>query len=485
MKKTIAMLLTFIMVMSALVMAGCQVAPAPQDDAAGTQAAADAVQNDAAAQSGDTVVASVGDNTITLADFQKLFDQYSYYYSMFGMDVQSDPSMLAEFRNMVKNALLEKEIIKYQAALQQLETLSEEQQKQIEESAENTISQMREQFTTMAEEAKAGDDTIDVEKYINDMIADEAEYATGKAMTADEYKEWLKSEASVTHLLDNLMDVVCKDATVTQEDLDAWYTENVATQKETYANDPAAYKADAENYACGTGEEGYLPPAYVPEGYSRVMDILVKPRVDVNEANPDYAEKVQTLSNLQTEYGTLSFEDAVSAAPANKARLQEIVTEYKSIKAETDKMEEEAGKEAKAIIEEAYAKLTEGATFESLLIRYTENEAAASCETLMMDGLLINPSIEDEAWSNECVTEFKKLKIGAYSPIFLDDDGYHILYYVGDEKAGEKPLADIQEAVKTHLMDDKRNESWQTILAEWMKDESVKVNEDVINTVGA
>ncbi|MDD4076301.1 MAG: SurA N-terminal domain-containing protein [Eubacteriales bacterium] len=480
MKKTIAMLLTCIMVMSVLVMAGCQVAPAPQDEAAGTQAA-----GDAAAQDGDTVVATVGESKITLADFQKLFDQYSYYYSMFGMDVSSDPSMLAEFRTMVKNALLEKEIIKYQAKLQQLETLSEAQLKEIEESAENTISQMREQFSTMAGEAKASDDTIDVEKYINDMIADEAEYATGKAMTADEYKEWLKTEASVTHLRDNLMDVVCKDVTVTQEDLDAWYAENLATEKETYANDPAAYKTAAENYACGSEDEGYLPPVYAPEGYSRVMDMLVKPRVDVNEANPDYSEKIQTLNNLQMEYGTLSFEDAVGASSANKDRMQAIIAEYKSTKAETDRMEEEAGKEAKAIIEEAYAKLTEGATFESLLIRYTENEAAASCETLMMDGLLINPSIVDEAWSNECVTEFKKLKVGEYSPIFLDDDGYHILYYVGDEEAGERPLADVQEAVKAHLMEDKRYESWQTILAEWMKDESVTVNDDVINTVGA
>ncbi|MDO5112598.1 MAG: hypothetical protein Q4E65_09860 [Clostridia bacterium] len=482
MKKTISMLLACIMLVSVMAMAGCQVAPAPQAGAEGTQAAQPGGE---AAQDTDTVVATVGESKITLADFQKLFDQYAYYYSMFGMDVYSDPSMLSEFRTMVKNALLEKEIVKYQAGIQKLETLSEEQLKQIEESAEGTITQMREQFATMAEEAKASDATIDVETYINDMIADEAEYATGKAMTVDEYKQWLKDEASVTHLRDNLMDVVCKDAEVTQEDLNAWYEENLAADKEMYENDPAAYKEAEETYACSGSEEGYLPPTYVPAGYSRVMDMLIKPRTDVNEANPDYGEKVQKLNALQSEYGVLSFEDAVSAAPTNKGRMQEIITEYKAIKAETDKMEEEAGKEAKAIIEEAYGKLQEGTSFESLLIRYTENDAVTGCETLMMDGLLINPDVANSTWSNACIEQFKKLKTGEYSPVFLDDDGYHILYYVGDETAGERPLADIQDAVRASLLEDEKYATWQTVLNEWMQDESVTVNDAVINTVGA
>lgn len=480
MKKTITMLLIFVMLFSTAAMAGCQVAPAPQEEAQATPAA-----TDAGAQDGDAVVATVGDVKITLDDFQKLFDQYSYYYSMFGMDVSSDAGMLAEFRTMVKNALLEKEIVKYQAKLQNLDTLSDEQLKEVEESAKATIKDMREQFTTMAEEAKASDESIDVEKYVGDMIADEAEYATGKAMTEDEYLEWLKGEASVTHIRDNLMDVVCKDVAITQEAVDAWYKENLASDKEAYTSDPAAYKDDEESYECSASEDGAIPPTYVPEGYSRVMDMLVKPRTDVNEANPDYAEKVQQLNALQSEYGTLAFEDATAAAASNKARLREIITEYKTLKAETDRMEEEAGKEAKAIIEEAYAKLQEGTTFESLLIRYTENEQAAACETLMMDGLLIAPDDASATWSSKCVAEFKKLKVGEYSPVFLDDDGYHILYYVGDEKAGERPLADIQDAVKASLLEEARNNEWQAILGEWMQDESVTVNEEVINTVGA
>ncbi len=484
MKKITAILLTLIMAMTLVLMAGCKVADAP----AGENAAISTDDpNGAAAAELDenAIVAKVGDEEITLAEYQQLFEQYSYYYSMFGMDVTQDPATLAQFQDMVKDALLEKEIVKQQAKKNGVDTLSAEQQADVEEQTENMLSEMRAQFTQMAEEAKAGDDTIDIESYVNNMIADEAEYNTGKAMSVEEYKQWLMEEAGVEHLRDNLIDEMCKDVAVSDDDIKAWYDEAVKTDEESYTADPGSFKSAEEGFICGGVDGGYLPVSYVPEGYSRVMDMLVMPKADVNELYPDYHEKMDKQSELEAEYGQLAFADATSGNAANKARLSAIVSEYKQLKQETDNMMAEAGKEAKNTIEEAYAKLQEGSTFESLQLRYTENEACASCEALMMDGLLINPDANDGSWTDECITQFKELKIGEYSPIFQDADGYHILYYVDDLTAGVRSMDELKEDVKASLLEDAKNGEWQTILAAWKADGSVEVYEDVYRQLGA
>ena len=484
MKKTISITLALVMVLSMMLTVGCQVATAPTAEGpAASSAPADSAQTQAADD--DAIVAKVGDVEITLAQYKQLFEQYSYYYSMFGMDVTSDAETLAQFHDMVCDALLEKEIVKYQAEKNKLDTLNEDQQADVKEQAENMMSEMKDQFKTMAEEAKASDDTIDVDTYVNDMIADEAEFNTGKAMTPEEYSVWLQEEASVEHLRDNLMNEMCKDVKVNDEDVQAWYDEALASDKETYTQTPADFKAAEEGFICNGIEGGTLPVTYAPEGYSHVMDMLVMPKADVNELYPEYAEKTAKQDELKAEYGELAFEDAQSGNAANKTRLSAIISEYNQLKAETDKMMEEAGKEAKTTIEEAYAKLQEGATFESLQPRYTENESCLGCESLMMDGLLINPDANDGSWSDECINAFKALKVGEYSPIFQDADGYHILYYVNDVKAGERPLSDIAEDVKESLLEDARLEEWQNILNAWMTDGSVEVHEEVYRQVGA
>lgn len=484
MKKTIAITLAAVMALGMMLMAGCQVTTAPSAQEPAASAAPDASGQQAAAGD-DEIVAKVGDTEITLGQYRQLFDQYSYYYSMFGMDVSQDPETLAQMQDMVRDALLEKEIVKYQAKKNQLDTLSEEQLADAKSQAEGIMSDMKEQFKTMAEEAKAGDDTINVDEYINNMISDEAEFNTGKAMTPDEYSEWLQTEASVEHMRDNLMNEMCKDVKVTDEQVQAWYDEALAKDKEAYDNTPADFKAAEEGFICNGVDGGSLPVTYAPKGYSHVMDMLVMPKADVNELHPDYAEKTAKQDELKSEYGELAFQDATNGNAANKSRMSAIISEYKQLKAETDKMMEEAGKEAKATIEEAYGKLQGGASFESLQPRYTENENCLGCEALMMDGLLMNPDANDGSWSDECIAAFRALKVGEYSPIFQDADGYHILYYVNDLEAGERPLAGMAETVKTHLLEDARYEEWQKIIEAWKADGSVEVYDEVYRQVGA
>ncbi len=482
MKRLIAVTLTLIMAASMLLMAGCKIAEAPQ-----AQAPAQATETNAPAAQADTgaVVAKVGDKEITLGEYQQLFEQFKYYYSMFGMDVSQDPAMLAQLQDMVRDALLEKEIVRYQAKQNGVDTLSEAQLADATEQAQSMLNDMREQFTQMAEEAKAEDATIDIESYVENMIADEAEYSTGKAMSAEEYKQWIIDEAAIEHLRDNLIELTCKDVAISDEVVQKGYDEAIESDKQRYTDDPSAFKAAEEAFICGGIEGGNMPVAYAPEGYSRVMDMLVTPKADVHEMYPEYEEKIIAQDELKHEYGDLAFEDAAAGLQANNARLKAIISEYNELKKETDTMMEEVGKEAKTTIEEAYAKLQGGASFESLQLRYTENEASVNCEALMMQGQFINPDANDGTWSDECIAQFKKLKVGEYSPIFMDDEGYHILYYCSDVEAGPRAFDAIKEDVRGILLEDARYAEWQNILQAWIADESVEVYEDVYRQLGA
>lgn len=489
MKKRIACLLALCMLVSLPLFAGCKIAQAPGlEEAVITPAGAegsDGTQAAAPAAGEDAVFAKVGDTEISFGEYMRLFEQYSYYSSMFGMDVSTDAAMLAQMQDMVRDIMLEEAIIRYQAEKNGVASLNAEQQAEVDAQAEEIVAGMRAEYEEMALAAKESDESIDVESYIANLIADDTEYSTGTAMTEQEYLAWLKEQASVNFLRDNLIELLCSDAEVSDEDVQAWYEETLASDEAYYTENPAAFKSAEEGYLCAGAQEGYLPVAYVPEGYSRVMDLRIAPKADVHELYPEYEEKRLRMEEIEAEYGAMAFADAVQGDGANRAQLDALLKEYKALETETAGMAAEAGREALAAIEEAYAKLEDGGSFESIHLQYSENDAAANCEALMTGGLLLNPEANDGSWSEDCIEEFEKLEMGQYSPIFMDEDGYHILYYRADVESGARPLSELEADARASLLEDAQYEAWQELLSAWMLDESVEVNEEVYRQAGA
>ena len=77
---------------------------------------------------------------------------------------------------------------------------------------------------------------------------------------------------------------------------------------------------------------------------------------------------------------------------------------------------------------EAYAKLKAGESFETVMAEYNQDT-----EQTEKGRLISNQYVSDYDWSNEVKAEFATLKIGEYSKVVQDDEGCHILYYLGDE----------------------------------------------------
>lgn len=474
MKKSMAIVLAAAMLVSlAFLATGCKVAEVTP------------IQGGSDAQIEDAVVAQVGDEVVSLAEYQTLFDSYSSMYSMYGMDVTADPTQLAVFQDSIINTLLQEAVVKYQSKKQGFDALTPEQETEAKAQLEETIEEMRAYYADMAQQELQKDPTLDVDQYVEDRILEEAQYYTGESMDMAKYTEWMREQVYDSYKADLLKQSLTADVTLSDGALQNWYDETLASEKARYTEDPGAYKDDEEHYELDGAEDGAMPVVYVPEGYYRIMDIQVLPKTTASELYEEYDAKIEKLDTLSHEYGERAFANALENSNANDGRLSEILAEYKTLKAETDGMEEEALKDAKAIIEEAYAKLEAGSSFESLQLRYTENPDLIASENFMMRGMLIHPK-EDSVtdWPDEIKFQFSNLAVGAYSPIFMADGSYHIIYNAGEEPAGARPLEDVSKDAEAVLLSEIRDEEWQTLIEAWMQDDSVQIFEEVYRAVG-
>ena len=183
-----------------------------------------------------------------------------------------------------------------------------------------------------AEESNAKDDSKTVQQYFDAAIAELSEYYTGKTMTYDEYCEEYKLELRNTALIEAYKDYVCKDFSVTDADIADWYEKQLKSDRELYASNPGQYKDNEEYFEkyCGIYDDA-APALVVPEGYSRIMDIVVIPK---GELGDDYKKKNEQLDSLREECTSLLFTDALNGDGANSERIAQLISDYKTLQAE-------------------------------------------------------------------------------------------------------------------------------------------------------
>ena len=463
MKKLLMLLLAAAMTLS---LAGCSLEkPAVQQPQSGTQ--------DNAA-----VVTIGGEVILTWAQYSAVFDANANYYMQgTGMNIAQDPDMLAEFQDLVIDYLTGSEIVAYQARQQGLDKLTDEQQAEIDADIQAEKQNLYDYYIEVAQGEAEADENIDVEARARELAAEEAVSLTGREMSYEEYEAWLGKRIENDYISNLLKEKVESGIEISASDIDAYYAEKSAAQQTAYGEDPASYEYDLEYFEMFGGE----PILYAPEGFSRVLQIVAYPEGDLPV---DYEEKIDTMSELEAEYGKLAFAYALKGgAPEGgdeALKLQEILTQYNSLKAETDAMYEAYMKEAREKVQAAYAELEGGASFLDVKKAFEGDlfdEASAQ-------GMLITAKHETETWSSAVMEAFKSLAMGAYSPVFEDEDGLHILYYLSDEEQGLRPIDGMREAIKTSLLEAKKATEWEEHVALWKKDASVVIDEALVRQAG-
>ena len=433
-------------------------------------------------------VITVGEESVSYAMYRALFDSYLPYMQYAGQDPYESESNLASFREWLVDILSDDLITLYQAKQSGFE-LSAEQEEELERSTESEISELYNSFMKIAEQYYADDPSIPVTSYFESIVNEESEYYTGVAMSWEDYKENYRSEARHSAVVKAYREAVCAEFVPTEDDISDWYDSARVSDRENYTANPEKYKTDEENFERFFGKsDGIYPITYVPSGYSRIMDIVVTPK---GELSSEYAKKLERMAAIKDEYADLMFEDAVSGSEENAARIEELLNEYRALKESTDTEYEEYISEARTKIDEALSELTSGASFRDVMLRYTEDTKVAGdgssegCAAFREKGELISLEYRSsDDWSDTVKAEFGKLEIGQYSEVFTDGESFRIIYYASDETAGDVELETIRADVAAVCAASVRDAQFEALLAEWKKDPALKVDYDLINTIG-
>ncbi len=363
------------------------------------------------------VVATVGDETITKADFNEGFNALlsQYGYTQDSEEIADQLKTLKEnyIAQMVEDKVLERKIKELG-----LDQVTDEEKAAAEQEIQDWYD---EQYAALVENFKTDDTVEDPEAKAAETIEN---YLSQYGLTLDQMKE--NSVASISS--DKLYDYVTKDVTVTEEEAKIEFANKVAAAKEKYDADLSAYVSDFEN-----GATIY----YTPKGCYYIKHILIS-LTD---------EQKQDIKNLRAD------DDETVAATADEKREEYLLT-----------IREKA---------ESVLKLVdEGGDFEALMEEYGEDPGMKN--EAYKNGYLTY------AGDTGFVTEFADAcaaltEDGMTSGLVASDFGYHIIRRVSTVPSGEATFEDVKDSLMESMLTDKKSTTYDQQVEAWVKE----VNPDI------
>ncbi|MBR5949142.1 MAG: SurA N-terminal domain-containing protein [Clostridia bacterium] len=442
------------------------------------------------ADKNDAVVASIGDQKITIGVFNGAFTSYADYYTQMGMDPYASKSDLEYFQDMVLEAVLNDALVLHHASEEGF-TLTAEQKFDAEQSAASELEQVKSQLMSQAEQLYASDPSKTIEQYFESLIGDMAEYYTGSSMSFENYCEEYKKQSLDTALVSAYKAAFESDISVSDAEIAEWYEKQLESDKKMYSEDAGKYLQNASEFeAYGEQHTDVYPPTYVPEGYLRIFDITVCADGELSE---EYKSLTEEMDKVSAKCSDMLFSDALNGTEEHAEEILKLVEEYKVLKAQADEMYEEHLSSARKKIEEAYALLEDGEDFVEVMkrfteVNYSESEDGSLPQRVIENGELI--SLTSDCGENDWSATLKEVcgmtAKGEYSSIFADEDGsLHIIMRGDDVPSGAVDQASIRDAIVRIVRSEKSPSAWQCKLDEWREDPALKIDMDTVRSVGA
>ena len=280
-----------------------------------------------------------------------------------------------------------------------------------------------------------------------------------------------------------LFDEITAKTVVDDDETEEWYKDALEDDREYFKEKPEIYKEECDSFeSTGYISDGVtaVAPLYVPRGYSRVYVITI---ASEGELSDTYNENEERLEELKAEYGEAALKLALDGYDeALEKIIKDIQEEYKELKEENMEELEELHKSAKKKIEKAYDALEGGKDFTDVMYEYTNDSNFKEGGVFAEKGRLISTLYSStNDWSDETKAVFKGLEPGEYSEAYLDANGYHILFYIGDEESGARSFEEAKAEIREFLNVEAKQTAYDSQLDEWCKDESlIKKNNELI-----
>lgn len=442
-KTTLALLLSLLMAFTAL---GCSLVSVNKE------------KDDA------QVVAKVGEHEILKSDYMDEFNYMYQMYSSFGMDPAASELEFNNFKEGILDQLISSEMTYYQAVKQgYLEKLSKEQKAEIEEQVAYYDTEVYTLAKSETDALLADDPSLDFNTVITEQYRLASASYFGKEMSQVEVQEFVRDFFTRDAVNTKLQEDFNASITVSDEEVQAAFDEQLQSDKSSFESTPSAYKDRQEAFE----RVGGIGPLCSPAGYKRMKMIQIIPESELSE---EYTAKLAQMTALESELGPLT----LKGEEENAQRITEIKEEYAKLKEETDKLSEQHYAKSKADADAAYQKLQSGVSFETVMKEYNMEEDFKNYEIFQQKGKLMYTDTEVADWPEPVKKAALALTVtGSYTPIVQDDTGFYILQYVGDEPVTEHKLADFQTEIHEKALSDKQSEEWNILLEEWIADESI------------
>ena len=450
--------------------------------------ASNATSSNATDPDRDKIAVKVGDDlTITKGEIADQYDYMVSMYTAYGMTAPTEDADIEAMQDSVTSSLVTEKIKIYEASLLGI-TLSDEQKAEVDAQVEEQMNSYTDMFREQATEEGAAD----VETRALEIFQEQID-AAGMELDVEGFRNYMLESYTDEALKEALKAEVTKDVTATDEEIQTYYDDLLASQKETYTTTPADYGTAAEDFQMNGGD----PLLYTPEGYVRVRSISITP---TGEVSADYTTLKDEMAQIESDYGTAALEalaakytEQAAAATATGINVTtedieggaELVSDYITKKAAADALYEEFIKDAREKANEALASLEAGTSFEEVLKTYGEDSMYTQYPSFIDTGLLMYVGGEDTTWNEELVKAVGLLKDGEYSGVILVDDVFYIVQLVASEPAGERTLTDAHDDIKAAVIAQNSDTLWGTQLETWQNDTKIVTYfEDVYRSIG-
>ena len=281
---------------------------------------------------------------------------------------------------------------------------------------------------------------------------DGAAYFTAYGYSEEALLDNLKLSASYDKLEQNILEG--KDVSVSEEEIRAEF-ESVALQHKDYVQDNV-YMYELYQYYYG------MEFWYVPEGYRGIIHILMKVDDDLLGA----------YQNAQAAYE----ESITDEAPEGDAEL----------KAAMDAAKDAVLASKQAEIDDIYARLAQGESFENLIAQYGEDPGMTDVSTLAKgyqvhkDSVVWDPVFTAGAFSE------KMQQPGDTSDPVIGSYGIHILHYLRDIPGGIAEMTDeISAEIEESLYTDKLNSFYAEAIEAWTAEHDIVYHQEAIDALTA
>ena len=420
-------------------------------------------------------------------------DAYAEAASLYLMNYGTTSGYESQILNEAISAVINDYLLPLKAEALGLDALTEEEQASMEEAAQSQLDSTVDSYiaTYLTEEQQALSEEEQRQIALDALAEDGVDFAYAYAQQLLALYE------------SRVYDATTADVTVTDEDLHSFYEEQLASDTEMY--DEAWYYALTAQYG--------QTSLWAPEGVRIVKHILLDPGEELKEAYSTAASALtsaqSSIANTEEEIAELEAEingtdeaaDAAAEATATpaptatldpsatpepspeeqlaaaQAELEELNASLPELEAAVETARADCIAAVQDTLDEIQARLAAGEDFEALIAEYGQDPGMEDSDGYYVAEGAIN-------WVPEFTDASMALaNVGDVSEPVVSSSGVHLIRYMSDVTPGAMSEEDAHDYLVEVVTANKKNETFQEALNQWITDYGFTVYSDVISDI--